>query len=587
MDRWLRTSFLYMAATTMLVIAALYLAERILAPLAVAGLLSVVLSSAVSRVERLGFGRFRLGRIAAVLVVAIGIGTAFAGTGWIVVNEGSALAEQAPAYRRTLQHKIQEPIDGLRRILRQVRKASALDTRAQSAPPDLMPPDADLVGVAAGTLGTIASFAAQSGVVLVLLIFLLIEREDLRDRVLRVMGRGDMRLTGSTLRETSDRVARYLRSLALLNLGHGIAVGVGLALIGLPGALLFGLIAGLLRFVPYAGPMMAAIAPVVLAIGAFEGWSMAIAVIAYLAVLELFSNNVFEPWLYGKSVGLSPFAVILAALFWSWLWGPIGLVLATPLTVCVVVMGRHVPGLETFSILLSDTDALDPSERIYERLLARDLESATQLVAAQNRDQPAVTTWDQVLIPALHLLERDRQTRALVGEELFFAREAFDSWIGDLVDSPAAAAPSGKPILCVPAEAFADEIVAVGLARLLECEGNVSRALGRLPTAELVELVSRDRDAVLCLSALDSRAAPVRHLVRRLRASAPERRIIVGFWGEDTARISELRASVAGDAGIELVSTLEEAVALLAGAVQDVKGPASPAARDGRAPDTC
>lgn len=567
MDRWLRTSFLYNAAATMLVIAALYLAEQILAPLAVAVLLSIVLSGAVTRVEGLGLGRFRLGRIAAVLVVAVGISAAIAGTGWIVVNEGSALAEQAPTYQRTLQNKVREPIEGIRRIMRQVRKASAAaaasDRVAAAATPDLIPRDAEIVGFAAGWLGSIASFAALAGMVVVLLIFLLIEREDLRDRVLRVMGRGDMRMTGSTLREAADRVTRYLRALALLNLGHGIAVGVGLALIGLPGALLFGLLAGLLRFIPYAGPMTAAITPVVLAVAAFDGWTMALAVAAFLGALELVSNNIVEPWLYGASVGLSPFAVVLSAIFWAWLWGPIGLVLATPLTVCLVVLGRHVPGLESLSVLLSDLQALEPSERIYERLLARDLESATSLVAEQNRAQSAVETWDRTLIPALHLLERDRQTRDLDGDELVLAREAFDGWIGELAEPSVAVDAAVRSVVCVPAAAFADEILASALARLLEADGVASRALARLPTSDLVEAVSRDEAAVLCLSALDSRGAPVRHLVRRLRANAPRRRIVVGFWGEDAARLAQLRESLAAEAGIELVATFAEVVALL------------------------
>ena len=329
----------------MLVIGALYFGQSVLAPLAVAILLSVVMSGAVTRVERLGFRRWRIGRIASVLIVALGISATFAGTAWIVVNQGSELAEQAPAYQRTLLAKIREPIVGLNRVMRQVRVASTTGRVPAPTSLELVPRDADLVSAAAGWVGSIASFAGLAGVVVVLLIFLLIEREDLRDRLLRIAGRGEMRLTGSTLREASERVARYLRSLTLLNVGHGIAVGTGLALIGLPGALLFGLLAGLLRFVPFAGPTIAAIAPLAMSVAAFDGWTTTLWVVLFLGTLELVSNNVVEPWLYGTSVGLSPFAVILSAIFWAWLWGPIGLVLATPLTVCLVVMGRNVPGL--------------------------------------------------------------------------------------------------------------------------------------------------------------------------------------------------------------------------------------------------
>ena len=573
-------------------VAVIYFARPVLAPLAVAVLLSVVLGGAVSRVEHLGIGRLRLGRVASVLVVAVAISAVFGGMVWIVANEGSELAEQLPEYQRTLHQKVRAPIDALESVVRQVRIGSGSPAGGSPGSLEIVPRDAELVGFVASWVGSIASLAATLGIVVVLLIFLLIEQERLRDRVLRVAGRGELRLTGSTLREASERVAGYLRALTLLNAGHGIAVGAGLALIGIPGALLFGLLAGLLRFVPYAGPLVAASAPLALSLAAFDSFSIFVWVAVFLGALELGSNNFFEPWLYGKSVGLSPFAVILSAIFWAWLWGPIGLVLATPLTVCVVVMGRHVPGLETISILLSDTQALEPSERIYERLLARDLESATTLVSEQNREQSAVTTWDRTLIPALQLLERDRQTRDLEGEELLFAREAFDTWIAELTESPAPVVSTGVSILCVPAAVFADEIVAAGLARLLECDGLKSSALARLPTVALVDLVSRDVDAILCLSAFESRAAPVRHLVRRLRASAPQRRIIVGFWGEDAARLAELRASLASDAGIELVASLEEAVGLLVGlsvgaAPPGVTPPASPADHDARAPDTC
>ncbi len=588
MDRWLRTSFLSRAATVVLVIGALYFGQSVLAPLAVAILLSVVLSGAVTRVERLGFRRWRIGRIASVLLVALGISAAFAGTAWIVVNQGSELAEQAPAYQRTLLAKIREPIVGLNRVMRQVRVASTTGRVPASTSLELVPRDADLVSTAAGWVGSIASFAGMAGVVVVLLIFLLIEREDLRDRLLRIAGRGEMRLTGSTLREASERVARYLRSLTLLNVGHGIAVGTGLALIGLPGALLFGLLAGLLRFVPFAGPTIAAIAPLAMSVAAFDGWTTTLWVVLFLGTLELVSNNVVEPWLYGTSVGLSPFAVILSAIFWAWLWGPIGLVLATPLTVCLVVMGRNVSGLETISILLSDSRPLHSYERVYERLVARDLDSATALIAERKRDETPVETWDSTLIPALRLLDRDRQTRELEGDDLVFSREAFDTWIADLAETEEPIESTGGAILCVPTSAFGDEIVSAGLARLLEVRGLRTRALARLPTSETVAVVKDEEDAIVCLSALDSSAIPLRHLVRRLRTGAPRRRFVVGLWGEDALRVSQLRAALAGDANIEFVSSLGEMVQALGGGAELVLSPpASPAARDARAPGTC
>jgi predicted PurR-regulated permease PerM len=586
-DRWLRTPLQSFFATAFLVVAAIYFARPVLAPVAVAGLLSVVLGGAVARVEHLGIGRFRLGRLASVLVVAIAISALFAAMVWIVVNEGSGLAEHLPEYQRTLHAKVRGPIDVFEGVLRQLPVGWGSAAGAPASSLGLVPQSSELVGFIGSWVGGVASLAATAGIVVVLLIFLLVERENLRDRVLRVAGRGDLRLTGSALHEASERVTRYLRALTLLNAGHGLAVGAGLALIGLPGALLFGLLAGVFRFVPYAGPLVSACAPLALSIAAFDGWTMFVVVGLYLGTLEIVSNNFFEPWMYGKSVGLSPFAVILSALFWAWIWGPIGLVLATPLTVCLVVMGRHVPGLESFSVLLSDAQGLEPSERIYERLLAHDLESATSLIAEQNGEQSAVATWDRILIPALRLLERDRLAGELAGEELVFVREAFEIWTAETTESSTGPGAASAPVLCIPSTAFADEIVAAVLAVLLEGKGLAGRATPRLATAALVEIVAADSEAIVCLSALDSRAAPVRHLVRRLRTGAPRRRLVVGFWGEDTARISELRASFASDVGVEIVASLEEAVHLLGGErPEEVNLPAAAAARDDHAPGT-
>lgn len=579
MERWSRSPFSSALATAVIAIAAIHFAEPVLAPLALAALLSVVLAGAVQWVEHLGFGRLRLGRVASVLVVAVGISAVFVGMGWIIANEGSELAERLPEYRRSVLEKARAPIEAIGRTALKMRNLTASAPSDQSRQVEIVGGNSELMGFVAGWVGSAASLAAIAGIVIVLLIFLLIERENLRDRLLRVAGRGDLRVTGGALREASERIARYLRALALLNCGHGIAVCVGLALLGLPGAPLFGLLSALLRFIPYAGPLVAACAPLALSMAVFDDWTMVLWVGLFLGTLELVSNNFFEPWLYGSSVGLSPFGVILSAVFWGWLWGPVGLVVATPLTVCLVVMGRHVPGLETVAILLGDSQALAPHERIYERLIARDLESATTLTAEQNREQSEVATWDRTLIPALRLLERDRQSRELEGEDLSFAREAFELFGAELpVPAPPPVATKAAAVLCVPTGVFADEIVASALARLLVSRGVEARSVMRLSSSELLETVSREGTTSVCLSALDSRAAPVRHLVRRLRASAPELRILVGFWGEEADRLAQLRESLAGDASVELAATLQRGVELLTDSAQVAPNPAASAA---------
>ncbi|MEZ4282344.1 MAG: AI-2E family transporter [Myxococcota bacterium] len=568
-------------ATTILVVAAIDFARSVLAPLAFALLLSVVLAGVVSRVERLGFRSWRIGRVAAVLLISIAISATFAATGWTVVSQGRLLSKELPEYQRNLEERVREPIDAVNGALRRLRGAPPPSPRDPSPASELIPRDAELVGFVAGWAGSIASLVATAGAVIVLLIFILIERENLRDRILRVAGRGELRATGSTLRETSERVEGYLKALTLLNLGHGLAVGAGLALLGLPGALLFGILAALLRFIPYAGPLIAATAPLAMAVAAFDGWSMVLWVGAYLGALELVSNNFFEPWLYGTRVGLSPFAVVLSAIFWGWIWGPVGLVLATPLTVCLVVIGRHVSGLEKLSILLSDAQPLQLHERVYERLLARDLDGASALIGDQDHDRTPLETWDETLIPALRLLERDRRAQELEEEERAFARESFAIWIAEWTDVLDDGSPEIPRVVCVPLADFGDEIASAGLARLLALNGIPSRALPNEIDTVLRQTVAPDDEPVVVLSAMDARTIPIGQFVTRLRRTKPRQRICVGLWSEASARVEAVRKALGEQSDVILVTSVGEVLAVLddrarTGRGEPEKWPSSP-----------
>lgn len=563
LERWLRSSPLSAATTTILVVAAIYFARSVLAPLAFALLLSVVLAGAVSRVERLGFRSWRIGRVAAVLLVSLAISGAFMATGWTVVHQGRQLAQELPEYQRNLAERVRAPIDAIDGALRKLRNAPPPGARDPSPALELVPADAELVGFVAGWAGSIASLAATAGVVVVLLIFILIEREDLRDRLLRVAGRSELRSTGATLRETSERVEGYIKALTLLNLGHGLAVGIGLALLGLPGALLFGMLAALLRFIPYAGPLIAGSAPLAMALAAFDGWPMVLSVGAYLGALELVSNNFVEPWLYGTRVGLSPFAVVLSAIFWGWIWGPVGLVLATPLTVCLVVMGRHVRGLEKLSILLSGSQPLHPHERIYDRLLARDRAGATALFAEQDRDRSPSQTWDETLMPALRLLERDRRRWDLEAETLAFARESYVLWIAEWTTGKGDRSPEEAPVFCLPLAAFGDEIASEGVARLLELNGVASRVLPLRFEPAYREVLAREAEAVVVISALESDPTQIDQLVKRVRRSMPQHQILVGLWAQASERVDEVRTLTGTEPNVAIVTSVAEVVALV------------------------
>src|SRR6185503_14288872 len=221
-----------------------------------------------------------------------------------------------------------------------------------------------------GMFGTLLEVLATTGIVIVLVVFFLIRREDLRDRFIRLVGRGQVTLTTQAIDDATQRVSRYLLMQLIINVSFGVPVGIGLYLIGVPNALLWGLLATALRFIPYIGPWIAAAMPIALAMAISTGWSAPILTVALFVVLELFSNNVMEPWLYGKNTGVSPVAVLVAAVFWMWLWGPVGLLLATPLTVCVLVLGKNIPELSFLDILLGTEQVFEPKDRIFQRLLA-------------------------------------------------------------------------------------------------------------------------------------------------------------------------------------------------------------------------
>jgi len=549
----------------MIAIAALYFAKPVLAPLAVALLLSIVFEPAVRRLEPLGRGRWRVGRVGSVLLVAISISGALASLGFVVAHQAGEIGEELPEYSAKIRSMIEEPVARIERALSRVNDITASEREPGTRVVEVAPSESQLARLLGSWSGSLLSTLANAGIVIVLVVFLLIERDELRDRLLRVAGRGDLRLTSSTVREATERVTRYLRSLALLNCGHGIAVGVGLTLLGVPAAPLFGLIAAVLRFVPYVGPWIAALAPIALTL-AVSGWTSALYVALFLITLELVSNNFFEPWLYGASVGLSPFAVILSAIFWAWLWGPIGLVLATPLTVCLVVIGRHVPQLENLSILLGDSHALRPFERLYERIGAHDLDAAAEVFTAKASAGGALAAWDEVAVPALRLLERDRQRELLSEEDLAAAREVFGLLVDELPDGERSAVDvPTRPIICMPAAVCADEILAAALAQELVGRGLAARATARLLTAELVGEVAHERSPLVCISALDARGMPVRHLLKRLQRRSPEALLVIGCWGEARERLPMLREQWGAELQLELVTTLADAADLLAG----------------------
>jgi predicted PurR-regulated permease PerM len=564
MERWVRSSSVVSLGVGVVAVAVLYVAKPVLLPLAVAVLLSVVFSPAVRRLERIGAGRVRVGRLGAVLVVAVLVAGVFAGTGWVVAVQGAVLTEKLPEYRRNALAHLREPLDSLRRLertAREVREMTEPPIGAPSPPKvEVVEGSSELAGLARDWAGSVGSLLGTAGLVVVLLVFLLIEREGLRDRLLRVVAPGDLRVSTTALGDAVERVTHYLRALALLNFGHGAVVAVGMFVLGVPGALLLGLLSAVLRFVPYLGPWVAAGLALLVALASSDGWTVPLSVACFFLLLELVSNNLLEPWLFGASVGISPFAHILSTIFWAWLWGPLGLVLATPLTACLVALGRYVPSLEPLAILLGDAQALAPAERLYQRLLARDVYEATALVAERSGALGTLAAWDEVVLPALGLLERDRLEQRLDAEQLEVARETFELLSSELPEPPPdGPSASGPEILCLPARGGWDETVCAALTCLLSAQGIPARALGHKLSAELALEVERAGAEQVCISSLGSRAGAAQHLVMRIRKRCPETRVVVGLWGQAAD------AGSAADGRTYLVRELGEAIERLGG----------------------
>ena len=275
------------------------------------------------------------------------------------------------------------------------------------------PPDLTPLQIAETIIGPLIDPLVTAGIVIVFVIFILLQRQDLRDRLIRLASVGDLNRTTQAMEDAGSRVAKYLLMQLVVNVSYGIPIGVGLWIIGVPYPALWGMLAMVLRFVPYIGPIIAAVLPISLAFAVDPGWTMVLWTIALFIVLELVSNNIIEPWLYGSKTGLSPLAIVVAAIFWTWLWGPVGLLLSTPLTVCLVVLGRHVPQFAFLDVLLGSEPVLTPEESLHQRLLASNPDEATENAEKYLEDHSLEQFYNEVAVPALASLERDRANGAL------------------------------------------------------------------------------------------------------------------------------------------------------------------------------
>ena len=552
-----------------LVVAVLYLAQAILVPLALATLLAFLLTPVVTWLER------GLGRAPAVLAVVILTFTGLGVIGWTVTQQVATLVSELPTYRHNIITKIHDVRGAGKGGSVEALQKTVADIESQiDSPEDKGTPTRPVV-VKPAQVNTLWSFPAMvtpflgplstAGLVVVLVIFILLDREDLRNRLIRLFGHGRLVTTTRAFDEAGRRVSRYLLAQSAVNLIYGLAVGLGLYFIGLPYPVLWAALAAALRFIPYVGPVVGAGLPLLLSLAALEGWTRPLMVLGLFVSIELVTNLVLEVVLFAGAVGISQVALLIAVAFWSWLWGPLGLLLATPLTVCFAVMGKYVPGLEFISTLVSDAPVLTLDVVYYQRLLAGDSAEAGDLLEKHPVDDER-NVYDAVMLPALSYAERDRIEDRLSPEEERAVVESTRELLADadVLGGPpsmlAAAPRDAVAVLGIAAEGESDALALRMLAKLvadtpfaLDIHESTS-----LMTPDFVAAVQNGRYKLVCIADIPpSPSSRSRYLLRRLRALAPTMPVLVGRWAppeladEDTESLT-----AAGAAGVS--TTLAE-----------------------------
>ena len=571
-------------AVGVVVIAGLYFARDVLIPITLAILLSFVLSPIVALLRR---GRVpkSLAVFAAVLV-ALG---ALGGVGTIVGIQAASLSDDAPGYARTIEAKVAgakafaaERVAFFTREAAQPRAATPsprivdrLETATRQPIPVRVEDDApDPLSVVGRILGPIVGPLETFFIVLVVAIFILLQKEDLRDRMIRVFGSSDLHRTTRAMDDAGDRLSRYFLSQLGVNAAFGTVIGIGMWALGMPVPALWGIIAGILRFVPYIGALLGAALPLAVAAGVDPGWSMAIGVLVVFAVVEPLVGYVVEPLLYGHSTGLSPLSVVLAAVFWTWIWGPVGLVLSMPLTLCLVVLGRHVPSLEFLDVLLGDRPALTPVEGFYQRILADDPAEALEQAAVLLQERSLTAYYDEVALGGLKLAAADARrgvidragARRMVGamltviddleaeDEAAHAAPALNPAAGgasQLAETAPAALPGAPPdwqrpgsVTCIAGRGALDDAVTAMLAQLLAKRGFGVRRVEHAATArDSLAALDLSSTKLICLSYLEVGGTPshLRYLVRRLRSASGRTPVLVGMWPEGEAALTDVQ----------------------------------------------
>ena len=592
----------------------LFWGRPVLIPIALAVLLTFLLNPLVRRLERRG-----LGRILSVLVAVSTAGIVLMCLAWMVTRQVSGLLAELPQNTANIKSKVKAlkklgsgPLaNQFGQMIEEISAEFQLPAQV-SKPAENVSPVPDGIAVSSsgetvivrtgpnesawrgltGYLSSAFEVLVTLAFALVLLVFFLLGRDDLRDRLVLLAGKARLAFTSKAVEEISDRISRYIVMVALVNGGFGILMTIGLFLLGVRYSLLWGFVAAGLRFIPYIGPWVGAVFPIVMSLATSVGWWQPLAVIGYVLVLELVCNNAVEPLVFGHSTGVSPTALLISAAFWLYLWGPIGLILSAPFAVCLVVIGKNIPQLSFLNLLLGDVPALSANVGVYQRLMLGDEYEATRIVLQQMKDSPPDEVYDELLIPALNFAKRDVQrdhlTEADQGTVLDGLRESLrqtesfrqaasdsarEAAVAESGDTSLAPASTTRPLKILGCPAM-DETDLVGLEMLRQLldpgrwflEVTALEAL----TSELAARIAEDPPAIVCIAAMPPGGmSHARYLCKRLHDASPGMQIIVGRWGQkrnskiDRERLEQAGASFVTTSLLETLRLLESRFALL------------------------
>ena len=534
-----------------IIIAGLYFGRELMVPLVMAALLAFVLAPACGVLERIG-----LPRVATVLIVVFLAFATIGGLGAVVGRQAASLAASLPAYKTTIATKWAALTTSFG-SLDLLREIGASGDQTQGAAAALGMTDVSGLSLARSLALPFLSPLATGGIVLVFTFFILLSNDDLRDRLVRLVGRQDLHRTILAMNDAARRLSRYFLYQLALNASFGLAIGLCLWAAGLPNPLLWGILAALMRFIPFVGIIIAAIPPVLLAVAIVPGWSLGLGVLALFVVAETITGQVIEPLIYGHNTGLSPIAIIVATAFWALLWGPIGLLIATPLTVCLVVIGRHVEGLSFLDVILGDTAPLDPPETFYQRALEG--RGATLAPGAKQHiaDSSLIDYYDKVALPGLALAQGDLARDSLAFERLEAIHGQIQELLGIIESEPT---PSGsadvvpaawrdpETIVCIPGRGQLDDLAATMAVQALNKAGFGARPESNLALGS-PQAMSRGMSGarLCCLSILEqgSTVSAIRYFIKRVQKQMPETAIVVCLWhaDRDSALLAALRAA--------------------------------------------